>query len=1701
MKKRILALAMSLVMVFSITAPAFANESGGNSEPTPTTDPTPVLICNTPEHTHGEGCYETSDTLACGKEQTEGHTHVATCYQQTQICEKSTEAHVHDETCYSNVTTYACGLESGAGAHKHGDSCYAAPKLICNQEETEGHAHGNGCYEKELSCNLEESEDHQHGDSCYDLILTCDETECEGHTHSPACYAAPELICGMEETEGHIHTDACNGETKRELICTLSTEPHAHDDTCYEEKLICGEDTVEAHTHNEDCYKVLVCTSQEHTHTSACYAVPCTECGEVNGHSETCSKNAAPAPAPTGTCEYCGVELTEGAVHADDCLTRCTCDPKPAEGEKHTDKDCPFYAKECTCGAANGIHAEGCDFYVEPVTAAVYTRSEDVYTAVEQDEDSPLDVEEYNGQTIYVLPSDEPQNIYFLRETWPGLAGAYFSLNEDGSGVSALNSVKEGVFGDKSVAVTLAPDLEVGTTIILTAGQIVMDEAYIITIEVIEKLPDANQILAGNACIFCGAAEGEAHNPDCVCYRAPVTFGGNPPFEGVGPLLSDDTQYVVFSAENGTASVKSLAPSLRRLRTANVQMPLSDNTTPTASVDASSDDGAVTGQKSVTEIPATDDTPQMFEINLTAASTSETTSESCDFVLVLDMSYSMQGENLTALKNAVKSFVEKLYSMSKYSRVAIVTYGGDQNANQFYIYPVEQDRTTHTDVAIQMNEGNAQIKVADKGTDQQFIITPSNEDGYVHIISVATEKYLTIGNPGENSATLTQKDADGSDNQKWKMVYTKDAHDLDKDGVTDEYVTDTNGNPVYSFQCKLTSVGGTTDGSALYLDRSVGYVTDGTNVNTWMGGHIDAQMWSVEPVNSNPDYETYYWTNSKNSDGYGYDVNDSVADNAFLLISQNDGKEINQQLLNAINALEVYGEPWEGSHPGEAMEKATRILQAVKPANNANKEDYCEKTGEWYYNCKRGVLYFADGVPSPTDGVQLDNYPGSNAEAFLKYGIPYDFVNTYVDVQDALNWGKVLKYDKGGNIPESVQYYDDDNNAVDGQSQDPFDMYYINKAGIHERKEYTDLGGGDTVTGCGATLYVLTVRLATMDITSCSIDHEHDWVNLPNEDGTYVSVCLAKANDKTSGLYDSFDSRSNEYFYRLSSHRKDSTHVSFGSPYGRTDAQEAWHTAFTGGTGWSGRYPDFLCRNQEGSYFVSCDQVDDLEEVFNLIAVQTGKTLKDLVLTDNVTMSFVICDTDGNPLNNGDKVTSNGMEGTVLIEETTGLYRIVWTGIELNPGKADGTEAKKLDASFYVIPREGFLGGNGVPTNAGASLADQNGNPIMSYGNPQVNVDVGDIVINTPSTNVYLGAHLMDDVDKDDFVANFDITIGGVNIDTSKDNFGLESWQNEFIEIQTKIFDDAQEVTGFTKITEDKDYLVTLEIYAQAGEKELIVRGENGGTIHVFVPELTFKDSTAYYGDSVPTDYKDNLVATAWRRPTAESDGTILYSTSDGVTMVGKNLDGSDGTVKPPVLTLSYTPDASVMPNKDLPVNVTVKIINEANKINEDVTSYTWFKHKACEGKRDQIKEHKNTESPEFYLHPLTCSLTIKKTGANTTLDPNQSFIFNVANETGAAFPVNLDVAIVENGEVTITGLPVGTYTVTENGSWSWRYEVDAGKSKCTGVVLSSTQPTNEATVTNKRVKDLWLDGDCYVENWWNGTDIKKRDGNNQDIK
>lgn len=104
---------------------------------------------------------------------------------------------------------------------------------------------------------------------------------------------------------------------------------------------------------------------------------------------------------------------------------------------------------------------------------------------------------------------------------------------------------------------------------------------------------------------------------------------------------------------------------------------------------------------------------------------------------------------------------------------------------------------------------------------------------------------------------------------------------------------------------------------------------------------------------------------------------------------------------------------------------------------------------------------------------------------------------------------------------------------------------------------------------------------------------------------------------------------------------------------------------------------------------------------------------------------------------------------------------------------------------------------------------------------------------------------------------------------------------------------------------------------------------------------------------------------------------------------------------------------------------------------------------------------------------PSTAPLTVKKTGSEE-IDENQTFIFRIAGE-GLAF----EITVHGNGQTTVTGLPVGEYTVTENTAWSWRYTPDSASQKIT----ITPEGANTLTFANTRTGQQWIGGDNYTVN------------------
>lgn len=420
---------------------------------------------------------------------------------------------------------------------------------------------------------------------------------------------------------------------------------------------------------------------------------------------------------------------------------------------------------------------------------------------------------------------------------------------------------------------------------------------------------------------------------------------------------------------------------------------------------------------------------------------------------------------------------------------------------------------------------------------------------------------------------------------------------------------------------------------------------------------------------------------------------------------------------------------------------------------------------------------------------------------------------------------------------------------------------------------------------------------------------------------------------------------------------------------------------------------------------------------------------------------------------NGDQVNVTGFN-----------FKENWCGTET----ANGTttyRGNKLVISFKVAPKDGFLGGNGVytNTNAGVYENDTAQNPVFTFERPQVDVKIEDVTVTAPEKNVYLMGGLTADQIKDGVT----VACGDVAIDLSKDNenYGLETWQNEYVNIEVAYKDkDGNAVTDLNDLTDDTTYTVSVKVSPKTTGAATEQTGNGGGKINVFKPELTFKDSDVYYGDNVPTDYSGNLVSTKWFH-TQTVDGQEVKTEDRNVNMVGAP------DAQAPVLSVEYTPDASkikdgrINTKDDIPVAVDVKILDIP------VNDYITFVHQACDPACDW-NETELDGNPAFLLHIKTCQLTITKQGGAS----DEPYVFTVL-KNGQKYS---EVTIVGNGSETIYELPVGTYTIQEDTGWSWRYT----PSDVSPVTLEADNPTGTITCTNTLKNKYWLNGfSTVVEN------------------
>ncbi len=502
---------------------------------------------------------------------------------------------------------------------------------------------------------------------------------------------------------------------------------------------------------------------------------------------------------------------------------------------------------------------------------------------------------------------------------------------------------------------------------------------------------------------------------------------------------------------------------------------------------------------------------------------------------------------------------------------------------------------------------------------------------------------------------------------------------------------------------------------------------------------------------------------------------------------------------------------------------------------------------------------------------------------------------------------------------------------------------------------------------------------------------------------------------------------------------------------------------------------------QSPSYYLSAADAGSLNSIFQQISsnIETGGSsstltskavVKDIIspqftLPTGTTASDITLETYACTGKNGSDYTWSKNTDAIGAAATISGDQVSVTGFNFSENYV-GTvtengntsyRGNKLVISFTVQPKAGFLGGNDVYTNTSAGIYENDSaeNPLLTFDRPTVNVPIKDVKAEAPDKNVYLKG----EVTADDLKNGATVKVDTIDLDLSKaadtdKPYGLEPWQTEYVDITVEIKDkDGNDVStsGLSGLTDDNEYTVTVKVTpkntnpkSNEGEKTTEKTGSGTGNINVFKPELTYRDSTAYYGERVVADFSGNEVSEVWKHGTAVDTSVTMDSAK-------------------PTLDITYTPDSTKLDGskygkQDVPVEATVQINGT------DVMSYTTFVHQDCDPECSW--NHTDGDgAPAFLIHIKTCTLNITKQGGAD----NESYVFDIFKDGEKYSKVTVE----GNSTQTLYELPVGTYTIAEDTGWSWRYTANNGSS----AELTAQNPTGSITCTNTKTTDTWLNG------------------------
>ena len=501
----------------------------------------------------------------------------------------------------------------------------------------------------------------------------------------------------------------------------------------------------------------------------------------------------------------------------------------------------------------------------------------------------------------------------------------------------------------------------------------------------------------------------------------------------------------------------------------------------------------------------------------------------------------------------------------------------------------------------------------------------------------------------------------------------------------------------------------------------------------------------------------------------------------------------------------------------------------------------------------------------------------------------------------------------------------------------------------------------------------------------------------------------------------------------------------------------------------SSNYPDAAAMDQPGSvnpglkgddsYYLSAGDADTLNSIFekigNNISTPSIELGEEAQVRDIVSPYFTAPADAGGVTVYAEKAAYSGGKYTWTRDDTcTGMtaavkdQTVTVTGFdydanfvsqtgrkEANPKEDGNFYGRRLVVEFNVTVKPEFLGGNYVPTNRPDSgVYDETGKIVENFDYPTVDIPVKAPVLKAVDKNIYYNGTQL----------------------TARDLCQPEIPAN-MGDYVTLSFAADKDISS----TKDGNYTVTVTAtpkYTIGGQEQNTAEATTTAQVDVYKPEITFNDSRINYGETA--DYRDN-------------GGTVVWKHDEEVA-VPERMTGDA-----PKLKYAYDPAEDAF-TKDTYVKVAVSANGE-----QLPAGVVKFWHDDCDF--PGCSSSFDSKQGQFIVHINVFDLTIEKKAANgSTIDPNQTFVFKVKNNGSGK---TMEIVITGAGQKTVKGLPMGSYTITEDTGWSWQYRPTADTQTIT---VSETSKT--VTFENENKGTNWLTSLAKALNVWSsdGTTVTR---------